>query len=92
MQDGILRHAYLNRHYFEEDEKIADAYGVIITAGAIHTPKILLNSGIGPSSELLDMKIDVKYDSPYVGKNLQDHPTINVKFQVKLFENAGQYM
>ncbi len=46
---------------------------VILSAGAIGTPVILLRSGIGPAAELEALGIPVVQDSPGVGKNLHDH-------------------
>jgi choline oxidase len=46
---------------------------VIVTAGAIDTPKLLMLSGIGPSVHLREMGIDVRVDSAGVGSNLDDH-------------------
>jgi choline dehydrogenase len=46
---------------------------VIVAAGAIHSPKLLLLSGIGPADELKQVNIPVKKDLPGVGKNLHDH-------------------
>ncbi|GAA5801248.1 hypothetical protein EDC94DRAFT_629444 [Helicostylum pulchrum] len=46
---------------------------VILSAGAILSPFILLSSGIGPGSELKEAGVDVKVDLPGVGKNLQNH-------------------
>ncbi|MDT5209196.1 MAG: choline oxidase, partial [Mycobacterium sp.] len=46
---------------------------VVITAGAIDTPKLLMLSGIGPAEHLREFGIDVRVDSPGVGSNLDDH-------------------
>lgn len=46
---------------------------VVVTAGAIDTPKLLMISGIGPSVHLREIGIDVRVDSPGVGANLDDH-------------------
>ena len=46
---------------------------VILSAGAIDSPKLLLLSGIGPRKELEKQDIPVVQDIPGVGKNLQDH-------------------
>ena len=46
---------------------------VILSAGVINTPKILLLSGIGPASELDKHSIAVRLDSPAVGRGLKDH-------------------
>jgi choline oxidase len=46
---------------------------VILCAGAIDTPKLLMLSGIGPAGHLRDVGVDVLVDSPAVGSNLDDH-------------------
>jgi choline dehydrogenase-like flavoprotein len=46
---------------------------VILSGGAINSPKLLLVSGIGPADELRALGMDVVHDLPGVGKNLQDH-------------------
>jgi choline dehydrogenase len=47
---------------------------VVLCAGAIGTPHLLMLSGIGPAPELCQHGIDVAAGLPGVGKNLQDHP------------------
>lgn len=46
---------------------------VILSAGALNTPKLLLLSGIGPASEIEKHSIPVRLNLPAVGRNLKDH-------------------
>ena len=46
---------------------------VILSGGAVNSPRLLLLSGIGPADELIPLGIEVVHDLPGVGKNLQDH-------------------
>jgi choline dehydrogenase-like flavoprotein len=49
---------------------------VILAAGAIGSPQLLMLSGIGPADHLHDLGIIVHADSPGVGANLSDHPVV----------------
>jgi choline dehydrogenase-like flavoprotein len=46
---------------------------ILVTSGAIGTPKLLLQSGIGPADHLKRVGVPVVHDLPGVGENLQDH-------------------
>ncbi|MFP3462784.1 GMC family oxidoreductase N-terminal domain-containing protein [Arthrobacter globiformis] len=46
---------------------------IVVSAGAIDSPKLLMLSGIGPSEHLKEFGIDVVADLPGVGSNLSDH-------------------
>lgn len=48
---------------------------VIVSAGAYHSPHLLLLSGIGPAAELRSLGIEPRVDLP-VGRNLHDHPMV----------------
>lgn len=50
--------------------------GVILAAGAIDSPRLLLRSGVGPAADLRSHDIEVVVDSPEVGANLHDHPLV----------------
>jgi choline dehydrogenase len=55
----------------------ADTSGeVIVCAGAIGSPQVLMLSGIGPAGQLRGLGIEVVADIPQVGENLHDHPII----------------
>lgn len=53
---------------------------VVLAAGAINSPKLLMLSGIGPAAELAAHGLEVVADRPGVGQNLQDHLEIYVQF------------
>ncbi|MEM8631945.1 MAG: GMC family oxidoreductase N-terminal domain-containing protein [Pseudomonadota bacterium] len=46
---------------------------VLVTSGAIGSPRLLLLSGIGPADALKSVGVEVQHDLPGVGQNLQDH-------------------
>ncbi|KPU59905.1 FAD dependent oxidoreductase family protein [Pseudomonas fluorescens] len=56
---------------------------VLLTAGAINSPQLLLLSGIGPATELRDLGIEVRHDLPGVGRRLNDHPDTVVQYLCK---------
>lgn len=49
---------------------------VLLSAGALHSPQLLMLSGIGPGSELQAHGIRVVQDLPGVGRNFHDHPDV----------------
>ena len=55
---------------------------VVLAAGAIGTPQILMLSGLGPAGHLQDMGIGVQRDLPGVGANLQDHLQIRTCYRI----------
>lgn len=56
---------------------------VIVTAGAIGTPKLMMLSGIGPAEHLRSHGIEVVQDLPGVGENLTDHFGIDIVADLK---------
>lgn len=57
---------------------------LILSAGAIGTPRVLLNSGIGSRRELEELGIKTLVDNPSVGKNLTDHPLMKIAFETTM--------
>ncbi|XP_043515903.1 glucose dehydrogenase [FAD, quinone]-like [Frieseomelitta varia] len=55
---------------------------VILSAGTINSPKLLMLSGIGPKEHLKSMKIPVVMDLPGVGENLHNHQSYGLTFTV----------
>jgi choline dehydrogenase len=53
---------------------------VIVCAGAIDSPKLLMLSGIGPAAELEEVGVEVVHDLPGVGRNLVDHMLLGVVY------------
>ncbi|MCQ4045569.1 GMC family oxidoreductase [Streptantibioticus rubrisoli] len=57
-----------------EEVFVRAAHEVLVCAGAVDTPRLLLHSGIGPKKDLEALGIPVVHDLPGVGENLLDHP------------------
>lgn len=88
---GVLTGAKVSRLIFEgrrcvavqysqdgEAREVAARRDVFLSAGALETPALLMRSGIGPESELRAHGIDVRLDQPGVGKNLHEHPAVQI--------------
>jgi choline dehydrogenase len=63
--------------YIDESgqEVTVHARSVVLSAGSVRSPQLLMLSGIGPADQLRDLGVEVVVDLPGVGENLQDHPT-----------------
>ena len=67
----------------KDNKKKFFANDIILTAGALVTPKILMHSGIGEEKQLKKFNIDVIENLKGVGKNLQDHHEVPVISKTK---------
>lgn len=57
-------------------QRIRATREIILSAGAFHSPQLLMLSGIGPAAALEELQIPVKINLPGVGSNLQDHAQV----------------
>jgi choline dehydrogenase len=64
------------------EELIRAEREVLLAAGAINSPQLLLLSGIGPAGELEQVGVAARHDLPGVGRNLQDHPFVTMLWEV----------
>jgi choline dehydrogenase-like flavoprotein len=55
---------------------------VLLSAGAIGSPQLLLASGIGAGEELRAVGVEPRHELPGVGRNLQDHPFVTMIWEV----------
>jgi len=55
---------------------------VLLAAGAIGSPQLLLLSGVGPAEELRAAGVEARHELPGVGRNLQDHPFVTLIWEV----------
>jgi choline dehydrogenase len=70
LHNGIIEQAYAGAE-------------IIIAAGALRSPQLLMLSGVGPARELADLGIEILHDAPEVGKNLQDHIHARVRCELR---------
>jgi len=62
---------------------------IILTGGALHTPHLLLCSGVGDAAHLAGFGIGVVADLPGVGRNLHDHPAAPVRVHTESTDSYG---
>ena len=62
---------------------VAEGEEIVLSAGAIGSPHILMLSGVGPAAPLSDLGIPVVHDAPGVGQNLRDHPVFPLAWRTK---------
>lgn len=63
---------------------------IVLCAGALQSPALLLRAGIGPAADLKALGIDVVADRPGVGANLQEHPSIAVSAWLRPAARMGR--
>ncbi len=73
-------------------ETVRSGVEIILSAGAIGSPQMLMLSGIGPGAHLRDMGIEVVVDSPGVGQNLQDHPVTGSLYYTKDTSDLAEFL
>lgn len=64
---------------------------VILAAGAIGSPKLMMLSGLGPADHLRSHGIEVAADLPGVGRNLHDHFGIDIVYELKGADSLDRY-
>lgn len=64
---------------------------VILTAGALQSPRLLLQSGIGPADHLRKVGVEVRHDLPGVGRGLQDHMDVYIVHELDGVESYDAY-
>jgi choline dehydrogenase len=93
----VVTHAHAHRLTFDGDRCTGVEYArgdavmragvtreVIVSAGAIGSPQLLMLSGIGPADDLRRLGLPAVVDLPGVGMNLQDHPLVGgVAYEAK---------
>jgi choline dehydrogenase len=62
---------------------------VVLAAGAVGTPHLLMLSGVGPADHLTEHGLPVVSDVPQVGRNLADHMIVPLAFAARDFESPG---
>lgn len=64
-------------------ERLMAGKEVILAASTVGAAKLLLLSGVGPGDELAALGIPVVLDQPHVGRNLENHPGVNLQYSAR---------
>ncbi|TPE54794.1 GMC family oxidoreductase [Maribrevibacterium harenarium] len=66
-----------------QTEVVKASKEIVLAAGALSTPKILMLSGVGPKAHLAEHNIPLLHDAPEIGQNYQDHLEVSVYARTK---------
>jgi choline dehydrogenase len=77
------RRAHAVRVRVGAEWRVVEGQEIMLCAGAIHSPAILLRSGIGPAEDLRRAGIAPLVDAPGVGQNLGEHPFVGLTLQLR---------
>ncbi|MCR9085656.1 MAG: GMC family oxidoreductase N-terminal domain-containing protein [Rhodobacteraceae bacterium] len=79
-------------YFTGKERRVARAASeVLVTSGAIGTPKLMMLSGVGPADHLRGHGIEVVQDLPGVGENLTDHFGIDIVAELKHHDSLDKY-
>ncbi len=62
---------------------VVEGQEIILSAGAVASPQLLMLSGVGPAAPLRDLGLPVVQHLPGVGQNMRDHPNVQVRVRLK---------
>ena len=62
---------------------VVEGNEIVLSSGGLKSPHLLMLSGVGPADQLEAYGVPVVVDSPAVGQNLRNHPSVSVSFRVK---------
>ncbi|MEU7748239.1 GMC family oxidoreductase [Nonomuraea sp. NPDC049158] len=77
LHGSMIRRAHVRRG---QERLTVEADRFVLCGGAYGSPEVLLRSGIGPADELAALGVAPRLDLPGVGRNLHDHPTLELRF------------
>ncbi len=90
LKNGIASGVIYKNANFPDKNQTVHGRKIIISAGTIFSPQILLKSGIGDVSSLKKTGIHVQVVNKHVGKHLKDHANFRIDFECKGFDTINQ--
>lgn len=81
IKDNRARGVVYEKGERQHEEEVSESGEIILAAGAVQSPQILMLSGVGPEDHLENQGIEVKSNCPGVGRNLQDHLAISTIYE-----------